>query len=207
MPNIAVIDGGAYYHHRALYGERFRGYFADVIYARDLPSATLADYDAVLVPDRVHADLLRAAAPQLNEVLAHGKTLVVLGENQAQTWLPNIIWNDRPTNFWWWKTPGASLGLRAAAPNHALFTHLAIKDATWHYHGYFTPPAGALPLIALNSGEVLLYEDTVSTKGRLVLSSLDPFYHYGSYFMPVTERFLQGFLDWLHGSLTVRGPA
>ncbi|MDF2725451.1 MAG: hypothetical protein K0Q59_5128, partial [Paenibacillus sp.] len=33
--------------------------------------------------------------------------------------------------------------------------------------------------------------------GTLLLTTLDPEYHFGSYFMPATERFLDGFLSWL----------
>lgn len=31
-------------------------------------------------------------------------------------------------------------------------------------------------------------------------TSLDPMYHFGSYFMPATERFLDGLLPWLAGA-------
>ena len=31
---------------------------------------------------------------------------------------------------------------------------------------------------------------------RLIVSTLDPFYHHGSNFMPATTKFLDGFLPW-----------
>ena len=37
----------------------------------------------------------------------------------------------------------------------------------------------------------------VSTKGTWVVMTLDPDFHFGSYFMPATERFLDGFFPWL----------
>ena len=58
-------------------------------------------------------------------------------------------------------------------------------------------------LVTLPSGEALLYADTVSTPGTLIVSTLDPMSHYGSHFMPATERFLDGFLPWL-GQTTAR---
>jgi len=39
--------------------------------------------------------------------------------------------------------------------------------------------------------------DRVSTPGTLAVSTLDPLSHYGGYFMPATERFLDGFPPWL----------
>ena len=36
----------------------------------------------------------------------------------------------------------------------------------------------------------------MTTAGRLIVSTLDPFYHHGSNFMPATTRFLDGFLPW-----------
>jgi len=37
----------------------------------------------------------------------------------------------------------------------------------------------------------------VTTGGQMILTTLDPFYHHGSHFMPATTRFLDGFLPWL----------
>jgi hypothetical protein len=200
MPNIAIIDGGTSYHHRALYGERYRHFFSKIIYVRDLPTTVLDRFSAVIIPDRTHPGLLRAARAQLVRYLSQGGTLVALGETQAHTWLPGVVWEHRPTNFWWWKRAGATLGLHAAAPEHALFKHLPIAHATWHYHGVFTVPPAAQAVIAVDDGGAVLYEDTVTTAGKMIVSSLDPFYHYGSYFMPITEKFLDGFLEWLHES-------
>lgn len=195
--SIAVIDGGTYYHHRALYGDRYQGYFAEMIYARDLAHTPLDNFAAVVLPDRLHPDPLIAASERITQYLAGGGTVVAFGESQAERWLPGVTWSYRPTNFWWWKTPGASLGLYAAAPEHPLFQHISLADATWHYHGVLAPPLGATPIIGVVGDGMLLYEDTVSTSGRLVVSSLDPFYHYGSHFMPATGRFLDGFLKWV----------
>jgi len=68
---------------------------------------------------------------------------------------------------------------------------------TWHYHGTFRPPPGAVTLISATAGGAALYIDQASTPGTLVVAALDPMSHYGSYFMPATERFLDAFLPWL----------
>lgn len=203
MPRIAIIDGGTSYHHRALYGERYRDYFSDILYVRELSQARFDHYDAVIVPDRTHRGLLYAAKSEIADYLARGGTIVAFGETDAHAWLPGVRWEHRPTNFWWWKTPGASLGLRLATPSHSLLDYLTLEHATWHYHGVFAPPPGAHTIIAAPDGAVL-YEDQATTAGRMIVTSLDPFYHYGSYFMPVTEKFLDGFLTWLHHHVNQR---
>lgn len=194
---IAVVDGCAYYHFRALHGERYRPCFDEIIYVRDLPRTALDDFDAVVIPDRLHPAPLIAARNRIEQYLSRGGTVLAFGDTPAQAGLPGVAWRHCPTNFWWWKTPGASLGLSIARPDHPLFQSLSLKDVTWHVHGVYTPPPGAVSLVGVEGDGSVLYEDTVSTPGRLVLSSLDPFYHYGSYFMPATERFLDGFFKWL----------
>ena len=52
-------------------------------------------------------------------------------------------------------------------------------------------------LVSTDDGGAVLYIDQVSTKGTWINTTLDPDFHYGSYFMPATERFLRGFLPWL----------
>lgn len=200
---IAILDGGAYYHHFAINTPAFRPYFDQIIYAPDLPSTSLDAFDVLIVIDRLNPDLLRQHAERLLAFADQGKTLVVLGEVEAHTWLPGAEWVSRPTNFWWWLDKNGDSGLRLAAPNHDLFNYLSLSDAIWHYHGLFLPPAEASKLIVLDEtmtggeADTILYEDRVSTNGRFLVTCLDPFFHHGSNFMPATTRFLSGFLAWL----------
>lgn len=57
--------------------------------------------------------------------------------------------------------------------------------------------AGATSFVDARGLGSVLYVDTVTPQGTLVVAALDPFYHHGSYFMPATTRFLDGFLPWL----------
>ena len=82
-------------------------------------------------------------------------------------------------------------------PATGLFRHLTMADVTWHHHGVFRPPNGAEVVVAADDGGAVLYVDPVSTPGTLVVTSLDPMSHFGSYFMPATERFVDGFWPWL----------
>lgn len=200
---LAVLDGGTFYHHATIHGPRYRALFDRAIYMRDLVPADLDDVGLLIVPDRINPDVLRARSDILTGFLDRGRTLVVLGENQVETWLPGIAWSPRPTNFWWWLEKDAVPEQQLAAPEHELFKAVPFTDTIWHYHGVLTPPDGAQTLIDVppdpqgrDRGGALLYDDQTSFAGRVIVATLDPFYHHGSNFMPATTRFLDGFLPW-----------
>ncbi|QFS99080.1 hypothetical protein FIV06_16740 [Labrenzia sp. THAF191b] len=199
MTTLAVLDAGTYYHHRTIYEPRYRDFFDEIIYTRDLPEADLSGVDTLLVSCRTDPSVLRPRREQIADFLASGKTVVAMGSTGHPDWLPNVNWTDTPTNFWWWKE-GGEIGLKLATPDHPLFNRLSLADVTWHYHGYFQVPDGAQSLVDVGDLGSIFYEDTVSTPGRLLITSLDPMYHHGSYFMPATTRFLDGFLPFLKGT-------
>ncbi|MGQ3028001.1 MAG: hypothetical protein ACT7A5_18605 [Ferrovibrionaceae bacterium] len=201
---IAVLDGGTYYHHETIHGPRYRGRFDRVIHAPALTAGDLADVTTLIVPDRISPTVLRRHRDLLNGFPVAGRTLVVLGENDVMTWLDGVAWTPRPTNFWWWLAPGAEPPHQFPAPGHALFRHIRPADTVWHFHGVLQAPAGAEVLVSVpadpdgrDRGGALLYEDLTTRPGRLIVATLDPFYHHGSRFMPATTRFLDGFLPWL----------
>ena len=196
MRRLAAVNGGASYQHRSLNTPKYRGYLAEIIYILDLPAADLGKLDGLLIPDRINPRRLIAARDQFTDFLQRGGTIIAFGE-QPRPWLPGVAWEFRPTKFWWWLDPGAKSGLVLAQPEHSLFRYITLEDATWHQHGVFWPPEGAETLIATEDGGAVLYLDRVSTPGTLVITCLDPIYHFGSYFMPATERFLDGFLPWV----------
>ncbi|AMG39629.1 hypothetical protein [Achromobacter xylosoxidans] len=199
-PVIAALDAGTYYHHRTFHTPELMPYLDRHLYLPELDDAALAGCDALIVSCRTNPDLLVPHRERFARFLAAGKTLVAMGETGAHRWLDGVRWTDCEVNFWWWKTPGADSGLRLAHPAHPLFSHLTLADATWHQHGTFTPPPGARSLIDKAGAGSVLYEDRQSTPGRLIVTSLDPMYHHGSYFMPAASRFLRGFLPWLKAS-------
>ncbi len=110
-------------------------------------------------------------------------------------WLPRLSLVTVPTDWWWWLTPGAELGVRIVRPDHPLMRGLGDRDASWHLHGWFAIPPGAETLIADRDGHPVLFVDEANHgAGRLVATTLDPCYHHGSHFMPATTRFLDRFL-------------
>lgn len=195
---IVAVHGGAGYHLAALERPPFRQYFDRVVHARDFAASDLDGADILLVACRTNAARLVAHGDALQRFLEEGRTVVAMGETNPHVWLPGrISFAPQPVNYWWWLTPGASLGLQIAAPEHPLFAELTLDDCTWHHHGTFEPPRGATILLRDEEGRAVFYEDRVTTPGRLFLMSLDPFYHHGCSFMPATTRFLSRFLPWL----------
>lgn len=194
---IAFIDGGTYYHHATYHDPQWQHCFDGNIYVRDLPTADLSGYDCLYIASRQDPAELQKAQAAIQAFLAAGKMVVALGESHALPWIESVDWTTSETNFWWWLTPGADSGLRQVNPDHGLFSYLTLQDATWHRHGTLAVPNGAESLIDAVEGGSVLYDDRVSTAGRLLVSTLDPCYHHGSYFMPATTRFLRGFIPWL----------
>jgi len=194
---ILAIHPGAYYHIESFEAPRYAGYFDALVRPEDLNGTDLSDFNVVVIPCRTPADRMTLHRTQLKAYLDGGGTIVATGESESQLFLPGISFTPQPTNFWWWLTPGADLGVRIAAPEHDLFRRLGQRDLTWHLHGWFDPPEGVEVLAVNGGGQPILYVDEVTTRGRMVITSLDPFYHHGSHFMPATTRFLDGFLPWI----------
>jgi hypothetical protein len=197
---LAAIYGGTPFQYRTLNEPKYRKHIDDIIYLLDLPGVDLSQYDAVMIPDRMHPERLLAGRERIDQYLNQGGTVIAFGEQPAPV-LPGIDWEYRPTNFWWWLDPNASSGLVLTKPEHGLFNYIDQAACTWHQHGVFTPPEGAETLVSLEDGGVVMYVDQVSTPGTMLVTCLDPISHYGSYFMPATERFLDGFLPWVSEEL------
>lgn len=87
---------------------------------------------------------------------------------------------------------------------HGLYERISLTDATWHRHGDLVTPPGAMSVVDTVDGRSILYDDATSGNGRRIVSTLDPCYHHGSYFMPAASRFLRGFLPWLKDGAPAR---
>jgi hypothetical protein len=198
-PIVAIIDGGQHYHHDSITREPFAHYFDHTIYLRDVAKTDLTQFDIVIIPCRTNAYYLAPLSRQFQAFMRNGGTLVAMGETFPNTWLPNIGLREMPTNFWWWLTPGADLGLRMADPDHVVCDYLQKEDVTFHLHGAFEPlHENQKSLVETVDGECQMFEDEVSyAPGRLIATTLDPFFHHGAFFMPATTRMLAGMLPWL----------
>jgi hypothetical protein len=195
--SVLAVNPGAYYHLESLEGERYRAYFDRLARPEELGGIDLSAFAVLLVPCRAPADRMIPCAAQLRAYLDGGGTVIATGESDSQLWLPGIRLTPVPTNWWWWLDPETDLGVTIAAPGHPLFRRLDKAGLSWHLHGHFQAPEGADVLATDGEGRPILYVDEVTTRGRMVITSLDPFFHHGSHFMPATTRFLDGFLPWM----------
>ncbi|MDQ3824986.1 MAG: DUF4159 domain-containing protein [Actinomycetota bacterium] len=198
LRGLATVYGGSSQHHRTFTEPKYAQHLTGgMIYLPELADTDLTEYCGLLIPERLHRGQLDRAADRVLELLDAGGTVIAFsGGEPIPEFLPGVRWQHRPTNFWWWLEPDADLGVRLGDEDHPLFRRLTLDDCTWHYHGVLHPPEGAQVLVRLTTGEALLYVDRVSTRGTVVVSTLDPISHYGGYFMPATGRFLDAFLPW-----------
>lgn len=196
LRKIAVIYSGNASHYRTFNEPKYNKYIEELIYFPDFLDSSLEQVDVLFVPSQLNEGLLMAAKEKIHAFAERGGIVVAFGP-QPFDWIPNQKWEERETNFWWWLEKDAKSGLALAEPEHDLFTNITLEDATWHQHGVYWPVDGAQKLITTEDGGAVLYIDQVSTNGTWIVTTLDPDYHYGSYFMPATERFLDGFLPWL----------
>ena len=197
MRKIAVIYGGSSQNSRTYKTSEFSQYIDQLIPIRQFAATSLDEFDVLIIPSQIHTRLLDENVEKIYEFANSGKVVVTMGP-QHREWLPGHNWEFRPTNFWWWTEPGADSGLRLPGEAHDLFrNYLTLADATWHQHGVYWPTEGCETLVSTVDGGSVFYIDRVNTAGVWVNTTLDPDYHFGSYFMPATERFLRGFLPWL----------
>ncbi|WP_210259946.1 hypothetical protein [Martelella sp. HB161492] len=190
---IVTASAGTYYHIRSLEGPAYGDAF-DVITTPEALGDVLTPGDVLWVPCRTPARRMMAQRAVIDRHLEAGGTVIALGESQSQLFLPNIAFTPTPTNWWWWLDPEADLGVSIANRDHPLMRGMEDRDVTWHLHGWFTPPDDADVLVRDGAGRAIFYVDTVSTNGRMIVSSLDPMFHHGSHFMPATTRFLDRFI-------------
>lgn len=197
MRKIAVIYGGSSQHYRSLHEPKYNRFFHKLIYLPDLADTSLDEFDVLFVPSQLHMGLIMKSKEQIQAFADNGGIVVAFGP-QPREWIPGQNWELRPTNFWWWLEKDAKSGLVLKRPDYDLFQrYITLEDATWHQHGVYWPPEGAEVLISTEDDGAVLYVDKVSSKGTWIVTTLDPDFHFGSYFMPATERFLDGFLPWL----------
>jgi len=199
--SILAIHPGAYYHIESLENERYAHFFDKLVRPEELENVLLEDYNVVIVPCRTPANRIIPYKKQLLAYLEQGGTVIATGESHSELWLPKIKFTTQSTNFWWWLDKDETLGVNITKPEHSLFQYIDEKALTWHLHGWFKVPKGAEILAVNAEGKPILYIDEVTTKGKMVITSLDPFFHHGSHFMPSTTQFLDGFLPWMRKEL------
>lgn len=199
--NVIAVHPGAYYHIESLESPRYAAFFDRLVRPEDLGEANLADFDCLLVPCRTPAHRMIPHSSLMRAYLNGGGTIIATGESHSEQWLPGFGFHAQPTNYWWWLDEGADLGIQITDPKCGLFNFVDQKALTWHLHGWFDPADGTEVIATNADGGAILMIDEVTTPGRMVLTTLDPFFHHGSHFMPATTQFLDGFLPWIRDGL------
>ncbi|AGI87194.1 hypothetical protein ACFWQ9_00245 [Streptomyces albidoflavus] len=204
-PALGFLHGGSFSQLATLADPAVRLWRPREIYLPDATEADFAGLTTLIVSDRLHLGLLPRVTAWVNGVAERGGTVVVLGENGDCSWVPGLgALTPAEVNFWWWRLPDGDNGVRRAAEDHEAWAHLTPRAVRRHYHGLLTPPPGATVLAYTDhetagdpaTEQVLLYEDRVSTPGRLLVTTMDPVYHHGSRFMPGATQLLLGLLHW-----------
>ena len=199
--HLIALDAGAAYHHFTFTDPALSAFFDEVVYLDDLCDAHLQRADAILVPCRTPAHRLRRWRDDLLRFAEQGGVLIVMGETQPDAWLMPLPTEPVATNYWWWLKGEDGLDLKPADENHDLFQYVSPADCRWHLHALHSPPQGHRSILNHASGQSVLFEGPLGRNGYLILTSLDPIYHHGSFFMPATTAFLTGFLPWVRKRL------
>lgn len=202
--SILAIHPGSYYHIESLESAKYGHYFDKLIRPEELDTLNLSDFNILLVPCRTPANRMIPHKQLLLDYLNQGGVIVATGESHSELWLPEVEFTPQDTNYWWWLEKNGDLGVRQVNPGNNFFNYLDEKSLTWHLHGWFDAPDG-VEILAVNAErKPILYIDNITTKGTMVITSLDPFYHHGSHFMPATTKFLDGFLPWMKATYDVK---
>ncbi|MCQ1954575.1 hypothetical protein [Arthrobacter sp. zg-Y238] len=200
-PRIGLLHCGTFPPLRTLADPALAPYRLESVYLPDVDPAVLADLDVVIVSDRLHQGQLARFVPAILAALQDpAKTVIVLGENKVEQWLPGVGYSFRPTVFWMWRT-GEDNGTRLRLPEDPMWEFLTPWSVSWHHHGLLHPRPGARSLVVMEedgaeSGS-LLYVDEVNQPARLLVTTMDPVYHHGSGFMPGASQLLYSLLRWV----------
>jgi hypothetical protein len=189
---LGVLYGGSLPEHRVVEDPRFKLYLAKLIYAPDLTAESLADLDGLYVPEGSNHRRLQAISGTVRAFLDGGGTVLAFGDHPVG-WLPGIAWEFRPAL--------ASPKLTAGNPDVGFHAAVPLIDKIWHHHGVLRAPAGASTLLATEDGADVLYLDRASTKGTIVVTTLDPMRHCGETAHPGATRFLEMFFPWVVNEL------
>ena len=200
-PRIGLLHCGAFQPLRTLADPALAPYRIESVYLPEADPAVLAQLDVVLVSDRLHQGRLARFVPAIQAALQDpGKTVIVLGENKVEQWLPGVGYTFRPTVFWKWRT-GEDNGTRLRLPQDPMWEFFTPWSVSWHHHGLLHPRPGARSLVVMEEdgaeSGALLYLDDVNQPARLLVTTMDPVYHHGSGFMPGASQLLYSLLRWV----------
>ncbi|MBM7367317.1 hypothetical protein [Gordonia hydrophobica] len=200
LPRICLVHCGTYPALTTLQDLAVLAYGVDGVYLPDADPEKIVDYDVVVVSDRLPPVQRMKLETMTDRIVQDSsKTLIVLGQNDVQDWLPGLGFTFRRPVFWKWRT-GEDTGTRGRLPEDPFWDYFDLGALNWHNHGLLHPSAGTKSLVVVEEdgreqGAVVLV-DEVNQPARLLVTTMDPVYHHGSGFMPGATRMLYGLLRW-----------
>lgn len=198
MNKIAALDSGTAYHISSFYTKPFKDFLYKTIYLPNLDIDDLKDVDILIVSCSSSVEQILKHKNIFYEFLAKKKFLVVMGRNEAQLWLNDVVFADLPFNFWWWLDKNNKIDLKPACLDYGLFKYIDFKDMVWHYHGGYEKIKGCISVIEhISLDKSIFLEMPDYYGGRLILTSLDPFFHHGNFFMPNATKLGGALLKYL----------
>lgn len=201
LPRIGLLHCGTYPALAALQDPALRANEVEGVYLPDAEPETILDYDVIIVSDRLPGVQRRIVETTSERIMQDpSKTLVVLGQNDVQEWIPDVGFTFRRPVFWKWRT-GEDTGTRARSTDHPFWDFFDLDALSWHNHGLLQTPPGATSLVVVEEDGheqgTVVFLDEVNQPARLLVTTMDPVYHHGSGFMPGATRMLYGLLRWV----------
>lgn len=177
----------------ARFGQRFHG-----VHWSLLDASLLAQATSIWVPWESNTPALKIAWPLLDEAIKAGATLVV--EDLRDDWIPGVSWQARPVDSNWWRE-GRPLALQREPALAKVFGDASATVYFWHYHGVFQGPVAAEPLLTAPDGQTILalLPPSSSSKGQMILGTLDATFEYGAGKIPETADFIAAVLQFIEG--------
>ncbi len=194
----AIVLGGACFNQNLLkaHNAKFLKYFDEHIYLPKLHNKDLNEFDCVFLASRLNIKFLMQNSQKLLDYLEYGGNLVILGGIEDK-FLPFMDYKQSEVNFWWWIHQGADLPLYAFDKKHKFWDFVELNQCKWHYHGVFKTSPECERILVNELGENIFYKDDFHFKGSLYATSLDPDFHIGQGFMPITVPFLENFISYI----------
>lgn len=199
-PRIGILHCGSFPALSTLRDPALQAYHVQPIYLPTADPVELDALDVILVGDRLPPVQRKRFESALRDALKDPvKTVIVLGQNDVEQWLPQISYTFRRPVFWKWRT-GEDTGTRARLKDDPFWEYFTLSALNWHNHGLVHPPEGAKSLVVVEEeGEdvgTVLFVDEVNQPARLLVTTMDPVYHHGSGFMPGATELLYSLLRW-----------